>query len=231
MHGDRFFRFDIRTCVRAALGRGACGAVPGRNTGARGGMLNGRACRRARQRIAARPRLAYARIGLASGQPPQTDNGGTPQQTRERSASAPNPRNPIKPEPRSNHAGIPVKCSRNRRQVRKNPQPVRRATALRRRSIEGHGLRRQRLVAPPAPWRRKGASKRGRPVQIGSISVARSPRGTSSTRTVTRCPVCRSPGPGRNRVLDFDRGISRRTGQRATHVAKHRITLRTGAHG
>ena len=37
----------------------------------------------------------------------------------ERSASAPGP---SRPESRSNHAGIPVKCSRNRRQVRRNPQ-------------------------------------------------------------------------------------------------------------
>ena len=37
----------------------------------------------------------------------------------ERSAPAPGP---SRPESRSNHAGIPVKCSRNRRQVRRNPQ-------------------------------------------------------------------------------------------------------------
>ena len=35
------------------------------------------------------------------------------------SASAPGP---SRPESRSNHAGIPVKCPRNRRQVRRNPQ-------------------------------------------------------------------------------------------------------------
>ena len=40
----------------------------------------------------------------------------------ERSASAPGP---SRPESRSNHAGIPVKCSRNRRQVRRNPQSLR----------------------------------------------------------------------------------------------------------
>ena len=37
----------------------------------------------------------------------------------ERSASAPGP---SRPESRSSNAGIPVKCSRNRRQVRRNPQ-------------------------------------------------------------------------------------------------------------
>ena len=37
----------------------------------------------------------------------------------ERCASAPGP---SRPKSRSNHAGIPVKCSRNRRQVRRNPQ-------------------------------------------------------------------------------------------------------------
>ena len=36
------------------------------------------ACRRARQRIATRKGLAYARIGLAAGQPPETNNGETP---------------------------------------------------------------------------------------------------------------------------------------------------------
>ena len=37
----------------------------------------------------------------------------------ERSASAPGP---SRSESRSNNAGIPVKCSTNRRQVRRNPQ-------------------------------------------------------------------------------------------------------------
>ena len=39
----------------------------------------------------------------------------------ERGASAPGP---SRPESRSSVAGIPVKCSRNRRQVRRNPQPA-----------------------------------------------------------------------------------------------------------
>ena len=54
----------------AAGSMGACGAVPGRTAGARGGMLNGGACRRARNRFTARSGLAYARIGLASGPAP-----------------------------------------------------------------------------------------------------------------------------------------------------------------
>ena len=39
----------------------------------------------------------------------------------ERSASAPGP---SRPESRSSNAGIPVKCSRNRRQVRRNPHTM-----------------------------------------------------------------------------------------------------------
>ena len=31
MHGDRFFRFDVRTCVRAALGTG--GSIEDEETG------------------------------------------------------------------------------------------------------------------------------------------------------------------------------------------------------
>ena len=50
---------------------------------------------------------------------PSSAKGETTPQTRERSASAPGP---SRPESRSSNAGIPVKCSRNRRQVRRNPQ-------------------------------------------------------------------------------------------------------------
>ena len=49
---------------------------------------------------------------------PSSTKGETTPQTRERSASAPGP---SRPESRSSNAGIPVKCSRNRRQVRRNP--------------------------------------------------------------------------------------------------------------
>ena len=74
---------------------------------------------------------------------PSSTRGETTPQTRERSASAPGP---SRPESRSSNAGIPVKCSRNRRQVRRNPQPVtgRRASSSRSNSpylheiLDGH---------------------------------------------------------------------------------------------
>ena len=102
----------------AAGSMGACGAVAGPTAGARGGMLNGGACRRARNRFTARTGLAYARIGLASGQPPNV--------AKEVETPAPVPGETARQRdpPPSNHAGIAVKCRQNLRQVRQNMQTI-----------------------------------------------------------------------------------------------------------
>ena len=48
--------------------------------------------------------------------------GEPDRKAQERSVSSPNPHDLSRPEPPSNNIGIPVKCSRTRGQVRKNPQ-------------------------------------------------------------------------------------------------------------
>ena len=86
--------------------------------GARGGMLD--------EKLAAAPDTALhgdqGSLTLAAGWPmasPDFNQGrNNTAKPGERSASAPGPSRPVS---RSNHAGIPVKCSRNRRQVRRNP--------------------------------------------------------------------------------------------------------------
>ena len=55
---------------------GACGAFLAARAEARGGMPDVRACRRALRPVAWLRGLAYARLGLAAGQPPATTKGG-----------------------------------------------------------------------------------------------------------------------------------------------------------
>ena len=55
---------------------GACGAFPAAWTEARGGMPGVGPCRRAHQSFARPEGLAYARLGLAKGQPPDRTKGG-----------------------------------------------------------------------------------------------------------------------------------------------------------
>ena len=80
----------------------------------------------------------------------------------ERSASAPGP---SRPESRSNHAGIPVKCSRNRRQVRRNPQ------------LESHAQRiAAQLLAHERIGTRASSASRGRDLQhvdVDSLELIR----------------------------------------------------------
>ena len=63
-----------------------------RGAEARGGMPDVRACRRAHRSVARLRGLAYARLGLATGQPPTITKGGGHKHIRERQSDGARPR-------------------------------------------------------------------------------------------------------------------------------------------